>query len=130
MKSVELISFVPLLKNQFLASMRILAAVLIFLSCFSGIYAQSGTTAQPAATDTLVPHPDNTAEDNIPTVTLSDDDLKETGTQPVASVLNASFDVYLSAATYNFSIVRFKLRGLDEENFVTLMNDAPMQDLA
>ncbi len=68
-------------------------------------------------------------QEEIPTVSLSDDDLKESSSQNVASVLNSSRDVFVSATTFNFSVARFRLRGYDDENFTTLMNDVPMTDL-
>lgn len=68
------------------------------------------------------------ADESIPVVTLTEDDLKETS-QGVASVLNASRDAFQSAATYSFSVARFNIRGYDDDNFLTLMNGAPMTDL-
>ncbi len=67
--------------------------------------------------------------DNLPTVSLSDDDLKESSSQSASGVLHASRDAFESAATYSFSVSRFRIRGYDDENFLTLMNDAPMNDL-
>ena len=71
-----------------------------------------------------------TDQDNVPTLSLSDDELQGNTSQSVASALNASRDAFVSATSYNFSVARFRLRGYDEENFSTLMNDAPMTDLA
>ncbi len=67
--------------------------------------------------------------ENIPTVSLSDDDLKESASGQVSSTLNASRDAFTSATTYAFSIARFRIRGYDNGNEVTLMNGAPMNDL-
>ncbi|MEP7170447.1 MAG: TonB-dependent receptor, partial [Bacteroidota bacterium] len=69
------------------------------------------------------------AEDNIPVVSLSESDLKESGAENVSSVLGASRDPFISAVVYSFSIARFRIRGYDDENFVSLMNGAPMNDL-
>ena len=69
-------------------------------------------------------------QDNVPTLSLSDDELQGNTSQSVASALSASRDAFVSATSYNFSVARFRLRGYDEENFSTLMNDAPMTDLA
>ncbi len=68
-------------------------------------------------------------QEEIPTVSLSDDDMKESTSQNVASVLNSSRDAFVTATTYNFSVARFRLRGYDDENFTTLMNNVPMTDL-
>ena len=71
-----------------------------------------------------------TSDDQIPTLTLDEDDLKESGSQTVSSALGASRDVFASAATYTFSTARYRIRGYDDENFVTLMNGVPMTDLS
>ncbi len=68
--------------------------------------------------------------DNIPTVSLNDEEVKESSSTSVASVLSAARDPFVSAATFNFSAARFRIRGYDDENFMTLMNGVPMQDLA
>ncbi len=68
-------------------------------------------------------------QDAIATVSLSDDELKESSSQNVSGVLSSSRDAFISATTFNFSVARFRLRGYDDENFTTLMNDAPMTDL-
>lgn len=67
--------------------------------------------------------------DDIPVVTLSDDDLKPTSSSNVSTVLSASRDPFIAAASFNFSIARFRMRGYDDENSITLMNGAPMTDL-
>jgi Carboxypeptidase regulatory-like domain len=67
-------------------------------------------------------------DDNIPTYSSSEEDMRE-ASQGVASVLSASRDAFESATTYSFSVARFRVRGYSDENFVTLMNGAPMTDL-
>ena len=68
---------------------------------------------------------------DIPTLSLGDDDLKENSSNnSVSTVLNASRDPFNSAATFAFSIARFRIRGYDDENFSTLMNGAILTDLA
>lgn len=68
-------------------------------------------------------------DDNIPVVSLSESDLKESANENVASVLGASRDPFISATSFTFSAARFRIRGYEDENFVTLMNGAPMNDL-
>jgi hypothetical protein len=70
-----------------------------------------------------------TEDDNIPVVSLSESDLKESSTENVSSALGASRDAFTSAATFAFSGARYRIRGYDDENFVTLMNGSPMNDL-
>ena len=77
-------------------------------------------------TKNQVPEIDN---ENIPTVTLSDDDLNESASLSIISNLSASRDVFTSAARYGFSIARFRLRGYDNLNEVTLVNGSPIKDL-
>lgn len=67
--------------------------------------------------------------ENVPSVSLAEEELKESSTQSVASSLNASRDAFTSAATFGFSIARFRIRGYENENFITLMNGAPLTDL-
>jgi hypothetical protein len=71
----------------------------------------------------------NPVTEEFPTVSLSDDELRASSTENNAVVLNASRDAFIAAAGFNFSIARFRLRGYDDENSVTLMNGAPMTDL-
>ena len=68
-------------------------------------------------------------EENIPVVTLSESDLKESANDNVSSALAASRDPFISATSFTFSSARFRIRGYEDENFVTLMNGAPMNDL-
>ncbi len=68
------------------------------------------------------------SDENIPTVTLSDSDLKESNAQNVSGVLSASRDPFTSAATYNFSAARFRPRGYENEE-VTYINGMPAEDL-
>lgn len=67
--------------------------------------------------------------DDIPVVSLSDDELKAETSSNASTVLSASRDAFIAAASFNFSIARFRLRGYDDENSVTLMNGAPMTDM-
>ncbi len=67
--------------------------------------------------------------ENIPTMTLSDSDMKDGSAQNVSGVLSASRDPFISATSFTFMAVRFRLRGYDASHFTTLMNGAPMNDL-
>lgn len=70
---------------------------------------------------------DKTGE--IPAVTLDDDVTESTPGTNVSGVLTASRDVFAFAAAYTFSAGRFKIRGYENNNFVTLMNGIPVVDL-
>jgi len=67
--------------------------------------------------------------DNIPEVSISEDELNESTTQSVSSALTSSRDIFISTANFAFGISRFRIRGYDNTNEVTLMNGAPMEDL-
>ncbi len=67
---------------------------------------------------------------DIPMLSLSDDELKETASNSVSSVLNASRDAFTTSASFVFSAARFRIRGYDAENFPTIMNGAILTDLA
>ncbi|MFM9008388.1 MAG: beta-sandwich domain-containing protein, partial [Bacteroidota bacterium] len=68
-------------------------------------------------------------QDNVPAITLSDNDLAGQGGQSVAGVLSASRDPYMAAVAFNFSAARFRNRGYDNEK-LTLMNGIPVEDLS
>lgn len=67
--------------------------------------------------------------DNIPTVSLDESDLGDGGSQAVSSLLTAGRDPYYSAAQFNFSAVRFRIRGYENDLFSTYMNGVPMDNL-
>ena len=70
-----------------------------------------------------------TTSDNLPTITLSEDDTKDDGSQNVSSVLGASRDPFISAASYTFSQARFRVRGYEGDEFETYLNGIPVNDL-
>ncbi|MFM1744753.1 MAG: hypothetical protein RLZZ630_690 [Bacteroidota bacterium] len=82
-----------------------------------------GTTTLVAAENNLL------SPDNLPAVTLTDNDLANQSSQSVAGVLSAGRDPYAASAAFNFSAARFRNRGYDNEN-ITLMNGIPVEDLS
>ncbi len=72
-------------------------------------------------------------QDNVPVVTLTESDMDDRSSQNVSGVLSASRDAFISASSFNWALnwgsVRFRIRGYEGENFTTLMNGAPMNDL-
>lgn len=89
--------------------------------------AQVDTTAKK---DTII-HDDikDGIIDNIPTVSLDENDLGDGGNQNISSLLTAGRDPFYSAASFNFSAVRFRIRGYDNDMFSTYMNGIPMDNL-
>src|SRR5215218_3592962 len=67
--------------------------------------------------------------DNIPVVSLDENDLGDAATQNISSVLTAGRDPFYSAASFNFSAVRFRIRGYENDLFGTYMNGIPMDNL-
>jgi hypothetical protein len=67
--------------------------------------------------------------DNIPTISLDENDMGDAGTQNISSVLTAGRDPFFSAVSFNFSAARFRVRGYDNDFFGTYMNGVPMDNL-
>ncbi len=67
--------------------------------------------------------------DNIPVVSLDENDLGDGSSQNISSNLTAGRDPFFNVASFNFSAVRFKVRGYDADNFGTYMNGIPMENL-
>jgi len=67
--------------------------------------------------------------DNIPVISLDENDMGDGATQNVSSVLTAGRDPFYSAASFNFSALRFRVRGYDNDLFGTYMNGIPMDNL-
>lgn len=67
--------------------------------------------------------------DDIPLVTVDENDLGDGGGQNISSVLTAGRDPFFSAASFNFSAARFRLRGYDNDLNTTYMNGIQMDNL-
>jgi hypothetical protein len=67
--------------------------------------------------------------DNIPIVSLDENDASDGSTQNISSQLSAGRDPYFNGASFHFNAVRFRFRGYDNELFGTYMNGAPMENL-
>ncbi|MEP7317652.1 MAG: TonB-dependent receptor [Panacibacter sp.] len=67
--------------------------------------------------------------DNIPVISLDDNDQTDVNSQNISSVLTAGRDPFFSAAAFNFSPARFRIRGYDADLSGTYMNGIPMDNL-
>ncbi len=67
--------------------------------------------------------------DNIPVISLDENNLNDGSSQSVSSVLTAGRDPFFTAASFNFSPARFKVRGYDANFSTTYMNGVPMDNL-
>ena len=116
-------------KIAYMIKLILIVSFSVFL--FSG-YSQTNNSA-----DTIYKHPDSTiideikdnVLDNIPTISLDDNDLSDASSQAVSSVLTAGRDPFYSAAAFNFSPARFRIRGYDGDYGSTYMNGIPMDNL-
>ena len=81
----------------------------------------SDTTITEEAKDAIL--------DNIPVVSLDDQDNQDGSAQNVSSQLNTGRNPFISAASFNFNVVRFRIRGYDSDLFGTMMNGVPMENL-
>lgn len=66
---------------------------------------------------------------NIATVSLDDNDLTDAGTQSTSSILTAGRDPFMSAAAYNFGVLRFRVRGYESDLSGTYINGISMDNL-
>lgn len=87
------------------------------------------TTIQKNSDSSYVNETKEEVADNIPIVSLDENDLGDGSSQNVSSLLTAGRDPFYSAAAFNFGAARFKIRGYDADNFGTYMNGIPMENL-
>lgn len=67
--------------------------------------------------------------DNIPTLSLDDNDASDNSSQNVSSLLTAGRDPFFNAATFSFFPVRFRIRGYDGDFNATYINYIPMDNI-
>jgi hypothetical protein len=111
---------------------------LVMTGFFSGWVACGFAQVTPPATPappnapkdtTIVGELKDAITDNIPVISLDENDMQDGSAQNVSSVLGAGRDPYLSAASFHFNAVRFRIRGYDADLFSTYINGAPMENL-
>ena len=74
---------------------------------------------------------DITEERQLSLITITDSDLGDdnSGSESTSSLLQASRDVFQQAAAFNWGQARFKMRGLDNEYGVTMINGISMNKI-
>lgn len=104
-----------------------LQLTLVILCAGMAAFSQTDTTA---ARDT-VPHEEirDAVIDNLPIVSIDENDMGDGAAQNISSVLTAGRDPFYTAASYNFGAARFRIRGYDNDHFSTYMNGIPMDNL-
>ena len=88
----------------------------------------SGTTVDLG---TVLLYEDLNEEEDLSTVTLTDDELNDdtSAADNISGLLQASRDIYLRTAAFEFSSSFFRIRGLDSENGKVLINGVEMNKL-
>lgn len=92
------------------------ALTLLSLFCISVLFAQDTPQSDTTITkDTALTEIFNNAQDNMPVITLSEDELDSDGgsNTSVSSILGAGRNPFLSAAAFSFSPARYRLRGYE-----------------
>lgn len=74
------------------------------------------------------PH-SQTVADDLPVISADEEESESKSEQSVSSLLGAGRDIFAGAANFNWSIARFKSRGYDDANSITLMNGIEESDL-
>lgn len=74
---------------------------------------------------------DITSEQQLSLVTITENDLGDdnSGSESTAGLLQASRDAYQQAAAFNWGQARFRMRGLDNEYGVTMINGISMNKI-
>lgn len=95
----------------------------------SALIAAGETYAQALPAKDTIPPADSLvadlrveARDNLPTFIVSEESPDEEGAAIVSSILTAGRDPFLSAAEFNFSPVRFRLRGYETRGNAVYIN--------
>lgn len=88
----------------------------------------SGTTVDLG---NILLYEDLIEEEDLSTVTLTDDELNDdtSAADNISGLLQASRDIYLRTAAFEFSSSFFRIRGLDSENGKVLINGIEMNKL-
>ena len=71
---------------------------------------------------------DITSEQQLSLVTITENDLGDdnSGSESTSGLLQATRDIYQQAAAFNWGLARFRIRGLDNEHGVTMINGISM----
>lgn len=102
---------------------------LLLLLCCISLAASAQVDSTSKKDSAILDEVKDAVLDNISTISLDDNDLGDGGNQNISSLLTAGRDPFYSAASFNFSAVRFRIRGYDNDLFSTFMNGIPMDNL-
>lgn len=112
-------------------SMRKLRLILLFLLPVSMAIGQQTKNVKDTLPrrDTIMEELKSQMLESLPTISLEDDDLSNSGGSGISSVLTAGRDPFYSAASFNWSSARFRVRGYDNDAHGVYMNGIPMENL-
>lgn len=100
--------------------MRKFIPILILILNYTTTFSQTSPTDSIPA-DTSLYNVRTDIQDNLPTITLNDDELNDEGSNTtVSSILSSGRDPFLSAVSYNFSPARFRLRAYENGDDIYL----------
>ncbi len=118
-----------MLKNRF-SFIALLLLMGFSQASFAQIKTKKDSTIIPAAADTiLVDDSKDNLLDNIPVVSLDENDDADGSAQNISGQANTNRDPFHNAAAYNFGVVRFRTRGYDADLSSTFMNGVQMENL-
>ncbi|WP_281634473.1 carboxypeptidase-like regulatory domain-containing protein [Flavobacterium luteolum] len=76
---------------------------------------------------------EDTYSDEVPAalITLSDNDFSDdnSSSEMTSGLLQSSRDAFMQASAFNWGQARFRMRGLDSENAITMLNGMPMNKI-
>lgn len=89
------------------------------------------TTGETLDLGVVVLEEDITSEQQLSLVTITENDLGDdnSGSESTSGLLQATRDTYQQAAAFNWGLARFRIRGLDNEYGVTMINGIVMNKL-
>ena len=89
------------------------------------------TNGEPLDLGVVVLEEDITSEQQLSLVTITENDLGDdnSGSESTSGLLQASRDVYQQVAAFNWGLARFRIRGLNNEYGVTMINGISMSKL-
>ncbi len=115
-----------MLKHKF----RLLAIIGLIITTANTALAQEPVKdPKTIVADTLIEDTKDATLDNIPVVSLDENDDQDGSAQNLSTSLNSGRNPFINAASFNFSVVRFRIRGYDADQFSTYMNGVPMENL-
>ena len=89
------------------------------------------SNGEPLDLGVIVLEEDISSEQQLSLVTITENDLGDdnSGSESTSGLLQATRDVYQQAAAFNWGLARFRIRGLDNEHGVTMINGISMNKI-